>query len=67
MPSQGPESEPTNTEDPLIRILAEMLESALAWEDEHDRDLTDPDPGLDCLTPTPRGPHGPEGANDEIT
>ena len=67
MPSPGIESKPTTNQDPLVRILAEMLESALAWEDEHDRQLTDSDPGLDCLTPTPRAPAGPEGANDEIT
>lgn len=67
MPSQGPESKPATNQDPLIRILAEMLESALAWEDEHDRELTDQDRGLDCLTPTPGAPAGTEGANDEIT
>ena len=32
MPRSGPITSPSATQDPLVRILAEMVESALRWE-----------------------------------
>ena len=35
MPGPSPSQSPSYDQDPLIRILAEMLDSALKWEIEH--------------------------------
>ncbi len=39
MPGPGPITSPSSTQDPLVRILAEMVASALRWEAEHQSEL----------------------------
>ncbi len=39
MPGPGKITSPSSTQDPLVRILAEMVDSALRWEAEHQTEL----------------------------
>ena len=57
MPALKPTTSPGSTHDPLIRILAEMVDSALRWEAEHNK-LTE-EPTVINLKPTDADPKSP--------
>ena len=39
MPRPGPITSPSSSQDPLVKILAEMVDSALRWESKYLSDL----------------------------
>ena len=57
MPGLSTPSSPSNDQDPLVRILAEMVGSALKWESEHPSEdpspqnqLTEVSPDIDLVS-----------------
>ena len=77
MPGSRSNPRPVDEQDPLVGILAEMLESALNWESEHESEvpsvqnqLTEPSTNIHLnstdLLPTDAAPESPPKGDKHV-